>query len=391
MDTKRKIAFVMGPLIVGGVEKAIIELLQHIDYSRYDVTLYLENDSGAWKNRINSNTKIEYWNMISTKKLILTQLQKLKLFSVAYGVFFRIMARLNYSNYLLNGYYSQKCLPNLCDESFDCVIAYQAYNPLVVSVALNRLRSKKKIAWIHGEWDYTGRNAQLFTRLFEKFSDIICVSHSIKNYFNTYYLRHNNTHVIYNLLDKLSIKTKSMESHNVMKYGQQNIVTVGRLANKKGQQMIPATARMLVDAGYDIYWYLIGDGPLREEIEREIEKHNVSNHVILLGTKNNPYPYIKNCDIYVQPSFSEGYCTTTIEAKILQKPIVTTDAPGMCEQFVSGENGLIVDTMTPEALFEGIKTLLAHPEIRQKFVENLKNEEYNNTKELQKLYDIIES
>jgi hypothetical protein len=63
----------------------------------------------------------------------------------------------------------------------------------------------------------------------------------------------------------------------------------------------------------------------------------------------------------------------------------------MREQFVSGVNGLIVDAMTPEALFEGIKTLIDHPEMRKKFVENLKNEGYDNSKELQKLYDFIES
>ena len=110
-----------------------------------------------------------------------------------------------------------------------------------------------------------------------------------------------------------------------------------------------------------------------------------------MGTKENPYPYIKNCDIYVQPSFTEGYCTTTMEAKILCKPIVTTDAPGMREQFVSGENGLIVNAMTPEALAQGIKTLLDHPEIMEKFRNALKKESYDTTKELQKLYDLIES
>jgi len=170
-----------------------------------------------------------------------------------------------------------------------------------------------------------------------------------------------------------------------------NILTVGRLSTEKGQQMIPATVRLLLDAGYDVHWYLVGDGPLRETIEAEIEKYNVQDHVILLGTQMNPYPYIKNCDIYVQPSFSEGYCTTTMEAKILHKPIVTTDAPGMREQFVSGENGLIVDAMTPQALFEGIRTLLDHPELCQKFVGNLEKETFDNREELQKLYDFIES
>ena len=381
----------MGPLIVGGVEKAIIELLQHIDYTRYDVTLYLENNTGIWENKVSSKAKIEYWNMESTKKIFLTQIKNLRIFGAIKGVLFRIMARLNYSNYLLNGYYSQKSLPNLCEDSFDCVIAYQAYNPLVVSVALNRLHSKQTIAWIHGEWDYFGRNARLFKRLFAKFSDIICVSQSIRDYFNCHYLCHTKTHVIYNLLDELSIKTKSLESSAEMRKDQLNIVTVGRLAVKKGQNMIPKITRMLIDSGYDIHWYLVGEGDLRKTIENEMQAYNVEESIHLIGTKENPYPFINSCDIYVQPSYSEGYCTTTMEAKLLCKPIVVTDAPGMREQFVSGVNGIIVDEMTPEALYKGIKTLLDHPEMRKKFVENLKNEGYDNSKELQKLYDFIES
>lgn len=130
---------------------------------------------------------------------------------------------------------------------------------------------------------------------------------------------------------------------------------------------------------------------MRSEVEAEIERYDVADRVILLGTKINPYPYIKNCDIYVQPSFTEGYCTTTVEAKVLCKPIVTTDAPGMREQFVSGENGLIVDAMTPEALAEGIRQLLDHPEMCEKFTNALKNESFDNAKEMQKLYDFIES
>ena len=196
--------------------------------------------------------------------------------------------------------------------------------------------------------------------------------------------------MLYNLL---STKEITLQSEDHVNWIPQNtaILTVGRLVSIKGQAMIPRTTRLLLDAGYEVYWYLVGDGPLRETVEAEIQKYDVAEHVILLGTQTNPYPYIKNCDIYVQPSFSEGYCTTTMEAKILHKPIVTTDAPGMREQFVSGVNGLIVDAMTPEALSGGIRTLLDHPELREKFVENLSHEVCDNSGELQKLYDFIES
>lgn len=199
-----------------------------------------------------------------------------------------------------------------------------------------------------------------------------------------------NTSVFYNLINDQDILMRSEESTSEYMMPI-SIVTVGRLSHLKGQIMIPQIVKLLLDAGYVIYWYLVGDGELRSVVEEEIKRLGVAENVTLLGTKVNPYPYIKKCDIYVQPSFSEGYCTTTVEAKILNKPIVTTDAPGMREQFISGENGLIVDEMTPESLFEGIKLLIDHPEMREKFKRNLAKETYDNSKELQKLYDFIES
>jgi glycosyltransferase involved in cell wall biosynthesis len=155
--------------------------------------------------------------------------------------------------------------------------------------------------------------------------------------------------------------------------------------------MIPEIARLLKEKGYVFRWYLVGDGRLRFELENAIRSYGLENQVVLLGGKQNPYPYIKNCDLYVQPSFSEAYCLTLAEARILCRPIVTTNATGNGEQIRDGENGLIVESMTAEALAEGIKTLLDHPEMMEKFKNTLKTESYDYSKQLQKLYDFIEN
>ena len=136
---------------------------------------------------------------------------------------------------------------------------------------------------------------------------------------------------------------------------------------------------------------MVGDGPVRKKIEAEIRNNNVTDNVILLGTQENPYPYIKASNIYVQTSYAEGWCLTAQEAKILCKPVVTTDLPVMREQFTHMENGYITKGISPESLFEGIKTLLDHPELCEKFVQNLSKETHDNTNELYKLYDFIEN
>jgi len=167
-------------------------------------------------------------------------------------------------------------------------------------------------------------------------------------------------------------------------------VTVGRLGLEKGQEMVPEIVRKLLNNGMEVTWYLVGEGVKRSVIEENIARFNVADHVILLGLKANPYPYMRNCDLYVQPSFTEGYCTTTIEAKILHKPILVTDVPGMREQFQHMENGYIVASPTIDCLYEGIRTLIKDEALRRRFVKRLSDDTMlENEKEMRKLYDYL--
>ena len=391
MSTKKEIAIVMTTMNVGGVEKVLAVLLNSIDYHRYDVDLWLRTPEGEMFSRINPNVTVRYWGLADTRKELIEQAKKGKLFALLKGLVYRVLVRSYKRDWARNEIYAVKSQEKCDTKEYDCIVAYQGISASVIATSLYRLVSRKRVVWIHGVDAFLTSQVSKLRKEYSKFDRIFCVSESTKKHYNRKFagLEHK-TSVVYNPIDVLEIKEKSQEPM-VELIDALSIVTVGRLSMLKGQQMIPQTARMLLDAGYDIRWYLVGDGPLRAEIEQEIRKYDVSDRVILLGTKTNPYPYIKNCKIYVQPSFSEGYCTTTMEAKVLCKPVVTTDAPGMREQFVSGENGLIVDAMTPEALFEGIRTLLDHPEIMEKFQNALKSETYDNAEQLQKLYDFIES
>ena len=168
------------------------------------------------------------------------------------------------------------------------------------------------------------------------------------------------------------------------------IVTVGRLHPQKGQEIIPQITRKLVDAGYDIYWYLVGDGMLRERIESLCCEYDVRERVILLGNKNNPFHYIKKCDIYVQTSSWEGWGLTIQEARILCKPMVVTPLPVVYEQITNGKNGLIANDLTSESMFESIKLLLDNHEMQEHFIATLNKDNHQNLNEIQKLYYIID-
>lgn len=385
---KKKIAIVFNRMIVGGAEKALLNFLNALDKERYDITLFTLDDKGAYFDEIPSEIDVQFTKVIDVNELLINDLKKCRLNSYIRNLFHRICIRLCRNEYK-KIIHSMHCLPKFPGQ-FDCVMAYKL-NYEDTATAVCRINAAKRCVVVHSSVGKTPITDDNYIAIACKYFDrFFCVSEELKNDLST---------IWHGCIGKASVLHNIMPIEDIMKlaeikigqtFPKFSIATVGRLSSEKGQQMIPETARMLVDAGYDIHWYLVGDGPLREEVERESEKHGVSDHVILLGTQSNPYPYIKNCDIYVQPSFSEGWGLTVQEARILHKPIVTTPVPVFGEQIVSGENGLIVDEMTPKALFDGIKTLIDHTEMREKFVENLEKEDHDGSKELQKLYDFIE-
>ena len=200
------------------------------------------------------------------------------------------------------------------------------------------------------------------------------------------------TDIFHNILNANEIIKKAQEPvAEIDKCGKAAIVTVGRLGQDKGQIVIPETASLLKKSGIDFTWYIVGDGPVRNDIEQGIQKYHMENNICLLGTKENPYPYINACSIYVQTSTSEGWCLTTQEARILHKPCVVTDIPVMHEQFIDGVNGIIANGTDAAALYEGIMRLLSSQELRERIVNNLKAEPQDGAVEMQKLYDFLES
>ena len=364
----KKIAFIMNEIDVGGVSNALIECLSKFDYSNYDVTVWVNAGRGALQSELSPLVKIKEWGKVDSRQVLISQVKNLQLKSVIKGVFYRLLSRMSISSQEINAIYCMKSLPLICDEYYDCIICYQGISCIVIANSLFRLLGKKRILWIHGDHSRPKELIPFFSRIYNKFDKIFCVSTAtMDSVCKQYPVIRDGAEIFYNLVcpDHIVSLAKEPALGNSFLYP---IVTVGRLSPEKGQTMVPQTTRVLLDAGYNVYWYLVGDGPLREEIGAEIQKYNVAEHVILLGTQKNPYPYIKNCDIYVQTSLSEGWCLTVQEAKILHKPIVTTPLPVMHEQIVSGENGLIAEAVTPEALAESIQQLLVHPELRGKFV-----------------------
>ena len=135
-----------------------------------------------------------------------------------------------------------------------------------------------------------------------------------------------------------------------------NIVSCGRLSPVKGLNFAIEAVAKLVEEGYtNVNWYIVGGGPIEAELKKQIAKHKMENHIFMLGMKNNPYPYMKKCDLFIQPSFFEGYSLSIMEAKILGTPILATYAAAG-NQIENGVDGFLCDTSTV-SVYENILRL----------------------------------
>ena len=167
------------------------------------------------------------------------------------------------------------------------------------------------------------------------------------------------------------------------------LTTVGRMVPQKGYDLAVEACKILKDRGYSFKWYLVGDGPERSRILSLISEKNLDTCLFSVGAKENPYPYIKHADIYVQTSRFEGFCLTLCEARILCIPPVSTNFEVVYDQLQDGKNGLIVN-MTPPAIADGIEKLLSDTALRQSISITLSCEKNGNEEEISKLYSLIE-
>lgn len=392
MKGKRILICCNRTLNLGGIEKALTTFLCAFNTDENEILLVLHDSDGVLHAELPlDKIKVFYTNTISSAELLKEDLRKLRLGEAVKGIWNRILLRKE-TDWYARIVHTYRILERklIFSGHFDCAISFTSdYSDLAMVVAAD---ADKRVSFVHGDATQGPRAACLNDHLLRKIDKIYSVSERAKELFLQMHPACTPAaDVMHNVMLYDEIREKAQQTAEGMVLdGKLALCTVGRLSEEKGQQMVPAAARILRDAGYDFRWYLIGDGGIRTQLEAEIEKEGLADCVILLGARANPYPYMKNCDVYVQTSFSEAYCITVAEARALHKPIVATDAPGVSEQLTSGENGLIVDTMTPEALAEGICTLLGNPELLEKFRTALQSESHDNTSELQKLYDLIE-
>lgn len=371
---KVKIAIATNKMVMGGIERSLIELIKVLQKHNCEITLFLEKLDGELFEQIPENVKIVhifegYNSLLGVVKKGLKEKSWKKIYS---ALLVSMFARI--SKDPVKGWRATCGYIGLYQEEYDYAFAYGA--PISYSLLFIKhcIKAKRKFTWIHNDVDQISLNVKKYISLFREYEKIVCVSNKAKETLDLMcpQLR-DKTEVFYNIVNQKELEKKSKEKIVLEDYKELKILTVGRLSFEKGQDIIPIIVKKLIQKGYNVKWFCIGEGPAKKQLEEEIEKQNQEDNVILLGNELNPYPYFNAVDIYVQPSRHEGFGITITEAKMFGLPIIATNFAGANEQLENGRTGYIVDFSIDE-IYKKLVVLLEDGDIREKFTENLKKD-----------------
>ena len=394
---KPRIFINMHYMEIGGAERALLGLLNAIDTNKVDVDLFINQHTGEFMklipNKINLLPEISAYSVI--EKPIITALKKGHI-GIAFA---RILAKIHYtipkryretgddySIFNLVAKYTTPLLPSLKKYGkYDLAISFLTPHNIVK----DKVWSTKKLAWIHTDYTKVSIDANAELQVWNSFDNIVSISKDVTNTFTQVFSTLKSKIIEFeNILSPTFIRQQAKLDNPVEIQGNFiKICSIGRFCYQKNFESIPVVAKILKEKGLNFKWYIIGFGDPAETIEN-IQLTNTKDCLILLGKKENPYPYISNCEIYVQPSRYEGKSVTVREAQILCKPVIITNYPTASSQVKNGVDGIICE-MDNDSIANAIFNLVQDKDKQTKIEQYLSSHDYGNENEITKIYQLI--
>ncbi len=386
----KKILFVMPTLRDGGAERSLVNLLTELPEDKYEIDLLLLKKQGTFLSQVPA-----YVNILEQPpvlKKLYGPVRKASIY-MPVKVFGNLLARIvksgmgNQKAFMWEYFY--KPVIDGLDKEYDVAVGYLGGESTYYIV--DKVNAKRKIHWVHNDYRTSGMPKKYDLKLFPKVDAVVTISEEclaiLKEEFPQF---QDKFYCIENITSSAVIKARAKEFIPEEYKGLENILlSVGRLSEQKGFDMAISAASKLKKKGLKFKWFIIGSGPLKDKFNDQIKKENVEDCVELLGTKSNPYPYIKNCDIFIQPSRYEGKSVVIDEAKILARPIIATAYPTVKDQIQNDNEGLIVE-LNVDGIVDGIVALCSDDTKKQQITEYLNRHEYGNQNEVKKYINLIE-
>ena len=372
---KKKVLIAVHQLNLGGVQKALISALNAIDYSKNDVTLYIRKNRTDLLDSVNTNVSKIIINKDNTKyyrkPYSAFLLLKLKLFSLFGKDTSKVNQKLN--DYIVGLQMKYEKEHYFSDNTeYDVAVSYiQSHTAKFVS---ENIKAKKKIMFYHGSTD---EFHEINEAVMPDYKNIYCVSKgALESISKCYPEFSDKMDYIENYVDFKAIRNKAEKFNPDYPKNKLVLCTCGRITPVKGYDLAVETAEILKANNIDFKWYFVGDGSERAKIEELIASKKLNDNIVITGLKDNPYPYIKNCDIYIQPSYEEAHPLSIIEAQLLCKVVVSTATAGGKSIITDEKNGIIAK-INPGSIAEKIQYILENKELKNKIINTLKQKDYS--------------
>ena len=394
----KTLLFAIHYLELGGAERSLIGLLRALDYSKVKVDLFVYSHRGELMKEIPKEVNLlpeipKYAQIERPLKDVLKD-GYLRLFLA------RIKAKWQFAKYqkqnhpkdgnAIFSYVAKNMTPLLPpinpEKEYDLAVSFLAPHDIV----FEKVRARKKACWVHTDYTKVDVNTDIELPVWGQYNHIAVVSESVAEAFiKRFPSLREKVDVIPNIIDTQYIHEQSrafdVKAEMPQEDGTTRLLSVGRFTEAKNFENVPDICRRILNAGVPVRWYLIGYGGDKALIRQRISEAGMEKHVIILGKKDNPYPYMQACDVYVQPSRYEGCPVTIQEAQALGKPVIATAFPTVKSAIQDGENGVIVP-LDNEGCAQGIIRVLQNPEL-QKRISGIHHEDLTENKSLTTIYE----
>lgn len=396
---KKKILFIMPSMFIGGAERSLLGLLENIDYTKVDVSLFLYRHEGEFIKYIPKQVHIlpeveEYRTFdVPIKSLLFSKKWMFGVKRILSKIILKIHCKVKkekegvWMSMQYTAKYLQSLLPNITG-SYDLGIMYLG----VADTLINKVNAKMKMTWNHTDYDTLYPDKKMDLETYKKVDFIVSVSDACNEKVKHFYPEiQEKAIVIENCLAQNLIEDQAKDEIKEILNNESAIklLSIGRYCEAKNFDNIPEICKRIIQKGINIKWYIIGYGGEELIIKQKIKENNMEENVILLGKKDNPYPYIAKCDIYVQPSRYEGKCVSVREAQMLNKPVIITNYETSGSQLEDGVDGMIVP-MKNELCADEIVRIINDKNLQNKLVSECKKRDYSNREEIKKIYSIID-
>lgn len=397
---KKKIIIVSHAMFLGGVEKSLLGLLEAFDYTQYDVDLFLLRHEGELleyiPKEVNLLPEVKQYTVLA-RPMVDTLKEGHILLTLG-----RLYGKIKANKYIKQHHqtdsevpidyshkYTYKLMPFINkDTNYDLAISFLTPHYIVS----HKVNAKKKIAWIHTDYGHVETDIESQLNMWGSYDHIASISQAVTiNFLKNFPQLEDKIIEIPNILPVKLISKQADEfdvSNEIIDDESIKLLSIGRYCEAKNFDNVPFICKRIIELGLDVKWYIIGFGGDEERIKKSIKECNMEDYVILLGKKSNPYPYIKACDVYVQPSRYEGKCVSVIEAQSLHKPAIITNYPTAKSQLQDGYDGVIVPLENSKCA-ENIVLCLTNQNILREMTRNMLSNDYSNQKNIDILYTLI--